>query len=65
MTDTLFTQRVPARDLRPGMLIAAPEHAGVAKRVRTVTVGERAVIVNYAQGLGGRTFPHDARVTLA
>lgn len=65
MADTLFDTTIPARDLKPGMLIVAQEHAGVAKRVRAVAVGGLSVIVVYAQGLGGRTFPLDARVALA
>ena len=62
MNDALFDQQIQARDLKKGMQIVAPEHGFIAKKIRDVTVTGRVVIVNYAQGMGGRTFRPDELV---
>ena len=62
MTETLFTQQVPARDLKAGMHIMTNEHAGVAKKLRDVTDMGTCIIVNYSEDMGGRTFRPDELV---
>lgn len=59
MTETLFTQQVQARDLKPGMHISTNEHAGVAKKLHAVTDMGTCIIVNYTEDMGGRTFRPD------
>ena len=57
--ESLFTQRLKARDLKPGMHIMTNEHAGVAKKLRDVTDMGTCIIVNYTENMGGRTFRPD------
>lgn len=60
--ESLFTQRLKARDLKPGMHISTDEHAGVAKKLRDVTDVGTCIIVNYTENMGGRTFNPDELV---
>lgn len=57
--ESLFTQRLKARELKAGMHIATNEHAGVAKKLCDVTDMGTCIIVNYTENMGGRTFRPD------